>query len=110
MPKLGLIPTSEIGHAEQNFRRIENVLQPLQDVDSNVSSVTGTLVVVTKLTRVVQVVGGFDILVAAGACFVVAYVGPAANEITLEVWDSTFNPSVIAADIAWIATGERNLS
>lgn len=96
--------------AEVNFRRLENVFTQIPDVDGDIAGVTGSLVVQTKLARVDRVVAGFDVGVIAGACFVVAFAGPNANEITITVWSNAFVPSVVVADISWIAMGELKLS
>lgn len=114
MSRIRMEPGSSSLSVERNFQRIENASEATLDVVSGREvGMVGALIVATTLARVDQVVANFTSGPLAGGCYIQAYarslVGGAPNEIQLIVFSNVFVQSVIAQNVAWIATGEKIL-
>lgn len=119
MPKLGLDLTvdssvtemsSLLTLCENNFTRLQNIFDTILDVDGGAISFAVSIGFATALSRLDGVIASFSSGLNGSTAYVSASV--LNNQVILQLWDSSFNPSPAGAfsGISWIAWGERSLA
>jgi hypothetical protein len=98
-------PNSILPFLRNTVQAVRDALRTLAAEKRDVSSVTGSLNIVTGLQRVDHVQANLSSDPVVGACFVAARPTGTPGEILLVVKDNTGAASLIATNVSWIAYG-----
>lgn len=113
MPKVDLPPAAKreqsyAAYLDLAFRRIQDVLESLADVEQGINEVTGSLEIDTGIPEVYNGFAGLNGTPESGACFVRCYPkgSSAPSNIVIEVYKNDFTAATIAKDIWWLSIGK----